>query len=52
VPAMQEVIARIAGVEIKDVSVKATTTEQLGFVGQKERLMAYATVLLKKQSAE
>ncbi len=52
VPAMQEVIARIAGVEIKDVSVKATTTEQLGFVGREEGLMAYATVLLKKQSAE
>lgn len=52
VPAMQEVIARITGVGIKDVSVKATTTEQLGFVGREEGLMAYATVLLKKQSAE
>ena len=52
VPAMQEVIARITGVEIRDVSVKATTTEQLGFVGREEGLMAYATVLLKKQSAE
>ncbi len=52
VPAMQEVIARITGVGIKDVSVKATTTEQLGFVGREEGLMAYATVLLKKQSTE
>ncbi len=52
VPAMQEVIARIAGVEIKDVSVKATTTEQLGFVGREEVLMDYATFLLKKQSPE
>ncbi|MBK6827518.1 MAG: 2-C-methyl-D-erythritol 2,4-cyclodiphosphate synthase [Chitinophagaceae bacterium] len=52
VPAMQEVIARITGVEIRDVSVKATTTEQLGFVGREEGLMAYATVLLKKQSTE
>lgn len=49
---MQEVIARITGVEIRDVSVKATTTEQLGFVGREEGLMAYATVLLKKQNAE
>lgn len=48
VPAMQEVIARITGVEIRDVSVKATTTEQLGFVGREEGLMAYATVLLKR----
>lgn len=52
VPAMQEVIARITGTGIKDVSVKATTTEQMGFVGREEGLMAYATVLLKKQSAE
>jgi len=52
VPAMQEVIARITGVEIRDVSVKATTTEQLGFVGREEGLMANATVLLKKQNAE
>lgn len=48
VPAMQEVIARITGVEIRDVSVKATTTEQLGFVGREEGLIAYATVLLKR----
>lgn len=48
VPAMQEVIARITGVEIRDVSVKATTTEQLGFVGREEGLMAFATVLLKR----
>jgi 2-C-methyl-D-erythritol 2,4-cyclodiphosphate synthase len=52
VPAMQEVIARITGVRLKDVSVKATTTEQLGFVGREEGLMAYATVLLRKLSAE
>jgi 2-C-methyl-D-erythritol 2,4-cyclodiphosphate synthase len=43
---MQEVIARILGVSAKDVSVKATTTEQLGFVGRQEGLIAYATVLL------
>ena len=49
VPAMQEVIARITGVEIRDVSVKATTTEQLGFVGREEGLIAYATVLLKRK---
>lgn len=52
VPAMQEVIARITGVETRDVSIKATTTEEMGFVGREEGLMAYATVLLKKQSTE
>ncbi|MFV0606579.1 MAG: 2-C-methyl-D-erythritol 2,4-cyclodiphosphate synthase [Niabella sp.] len=49
VPAMQETIATIAGIDITDVSVKATTTELMGFVGREEGLMAYATVLLQKQ---
>ena len=49
VPAMQETIAAIAGVTIKDVSIKATTTEKMGFVGREEGLVAYATVLLQKQ---
>ncbi|MFD2918374.1 2-C-methyl-D-erythritol 2,4-cyclodiphosphate synthase [Terrimonas rubra] len=48
VPAMQETIAGIAGVTIKDVSIKATTTEKMGFVGREEGLVAYATVLLEK----
>ena len=52
VPAMQEVIARITGVETRDVSIKATTTEKMGFVGREEGLMAYATVLLKRQMTE
>ena len=44
---MQQTIARIAEVVEKDVSIKATTTEQMGFVGRKEGLVAYATVLLE-----
>ena len=48
VPEMQKAIATIAGIAIKDISIKATTTEQMGFVGREEGLMAYATVLLKK----
>lgn len=44
---MQEAIASITGITTKDVSVKATTTEQMGFVGRKEGLIAYATVLLE-----
>lgn len=46
VPAMQQAIATILDVDTTDVSVKATTTEQLGFVGREEGLVAYATVLL------
>ena len=46
VEAMQQAIAAIAGITEKDISIKATTTEQMGFVGREEGLMAYATVLL------
>jgi len=45
---MQQAIASIAGITVKDISIKATTTEQLGFVGREEGVVAYATVLLKK----
>ncbi len=48
VPAMQQAIADIVSVTIKDVSIKATTTEKMGFVGREEGLVAYATVLLEK----
>ena len=43
---MQQVIAEIVAITTADVSVKATTTEQLGFIGREEGLKAYATVLL------
>jgi len=45
---MQEIIAVILELDITAVSVKATTTEQMGFVGREEGLIAYATVLLEK----
>jgi 2-C-methyl-D-erythritol 2,4-cyclodiphosphate synthase len=48
VAAMQEAIAGILNLDITDVSVKATTTEKMGFVGREEGLVAYATVLLEK----
>ena len=48
VAAMQEAIAAILDLDITDVSVKATTTEKMGFVGREEGLVAYATVLLEK----
>jgi len=43
---MQQTIASIVELTTGDVSIKATTTEQLGFVGREEGLVAYATVLL------
>jgi len=48
VPRMQEAIAQILGIELSDISIKATTTEKMGFAGREEGLVAYATVLLKK----
>lgn len=47
VPQMQEAIAGILGITIRDVSIKATTTEELGFVGREEGVVAYASVLLR-----
>jgi 2-C-methyl-D-erythritol 2,4-cyclodiphosphate synthase len=45
---MQATIASILNLTVKDVSIKATTTEKMGFVGREEGLVAYATILLKK----
>lgn len=43
---MQKVIADILELETTDVSIKATTSEKMGFVGREEGLIAYANVLL------
>ncbi|HMR90876.1 MAG TPA: 2-C-methyl-D-erythritol 2,4-cyclodiphosphate synthase [Chitinophagaceae bacterium] len=48
VPQMQQVIADIAGIAVTDISIKATTTEKMGFVGREEGVVAYATALLQK----
>ena len=48
IPAMQSVIAAILSLQKSDVSIKATTTEKMGFVGREEGLVAYATILLIK----
>ena len=49
VPAMQLAISSILELTTEDVSIKATTTEKMGFVGREEGLVAYATVLLQKE---
>ncbi|MFN5641885.1 MAG: 2-C-methyl-D-erythritol 2,4-cyclodiphosphate synthase [Sphingobacteriales bacterium] len=51
VPEMQRVIAQILKVDLRDVSIKATTTEKLGFVGREEGLFAQATILLIRKEA-
>ncbi len=45
---MQQAIAPLLQVTANDISIKATTTEELGFVGRQEGLMAYAIALLQK----
>jgi 2-C-methyl-D-erythritol 2,4-cyclodiphosphate synthase len=47
---MQETIAAILHITTDDISIKATTTEKMGFVGREEGLVAYATILLYKES--
>ena len=48
IPIMQQTLARVIDIPEEDVSVKATTTEKLGFVGREEGISAYAAVLLYK----
>lgn len=48
IPEMQRVLANILQVDADDISIKATTTEKLGFTGREEGISAYATVLIQK----
>ena len=48
IPEMQEVLAKLMRVDVEDVSIKATTTEKLGFTGREEGISANATVLIEK----
>lgn len=47
IPEMQAVLAEVMGVEEDAVSIKATTTEKLGFTGREEGISAYAVVLIQ-----
>lgn len=46
VPAMKKVLAQVMAIREEDISIKATTTEHLGFVGRKEGVAAYAVALI------
>jgi 2-C-methyl-D-erythritol 2,4-cyclodiphosphate synthase len=48
IPEMQEVLAHVMGIDVDDISIKATTTEKLGFTGREEGIAAYATTLIIK----
>lgn len=47
IPAMQQCLAQCMGIDEDAVSIKATTTEKLGFTGREEGISAYATVLIE-----
>ena len=52
IPQMQVIISSILQISTSDVSIKATTTEKLGFIGREEGVMAQATVLVKKKNPD
>ena len=48
IPAMKINIAAAAGINEDDISIKATTNEQLGFIGRQEGIVAYAVCLIDR----
>ena len=48
IPVMQQTLAEVMGVDADDISIKATTSEKLGFTGREEGISAYASVLITK----
>lgn len=51
IDAMQQTLSQIMGVAPDEVSIKATTTERLGFVGREEGVAAYAVALLSRDAS-
>lgn len=51
IPQMKQVLAGVMGVDEEDISIKATTTEKLGFTGRQEGIAAYATVLIVRKES-
>lgn len=49
VPEMKNVLSDVIGIDEDDISIKATTTEKLGYTGREEGISAYAVVLLEKE---
>lgn len=48
VPEMKQCMAQVMGIPEEDISIKASTSEKLGYVGREEGITAYAVVLLEK----
>ena len=50
IPAMQQCLAEVMGTDVDAVSIKATTTERLGFTGREEGISAYAVCLIERDA--
>jgi len=48
IPAMQQCLSEVMGIDADAVSIKATTTERLGFTGREEGISAYAVCMLER----
>ena len=48
IPQMQQMMAQVIGCDVDAISIKATTTEKLGFTGRQEGISAYAVALIEK----
>lgn len=48
IPLMQQNIAETLGIDVEDISIKATTNETMGFIGREEGVVAYAVCLIQK----
>ena len=47
IPVMQQNIAKAISIPVEDISIKATTNEQMGFIGREEGVVAYAVCLIQ-----
>lgn len=49
IPQMRNILSKVMKIEVENISIKATTTEHLGFEGREEGISAYATVLVSDE---
>jgi 2-C-methyl-D-erythritol 2,4-cyclodiphosphate synthase len=49
IPVMQNTLAKVMNISTEDISIKATTTEKLGYVGREEGVSCYAVALIEKE---